>query len=86
MDPELRSEWFAVPQDAQQHVVIQAMQYYRKIGLLTEENKPVLRTVEAVVEQLRPSLMNPSACEAIVIALQEVYYDGPWIEKNNNAL
>jgi hypothetical protein len=42
MNPELRSEWFAVQQDAQQHVVTQAIQYYRKIGLLTEENKPVL--------------------------------------------
>jgi hypothetical protein len=36
---------------------------------------------EAVVEQLRPPLMNPSVCEAIVIAPQEDYSDGSWIEK-----
>jgi hypothetical protein len=63
MTPELRSQWFTTPQDAQRHVVQQALQHYRKIGLLTEESEPILQIVEAVREQLRPSMMNPAAHE-----------------------
>ena len=92
MKPELRSERSASPQDAQRDVVPKALEYYRKLGLLTEDNKPVLppaadSTKAEVDEQLRPSLMKPSACEAIVMAVQkDYYYDGPWLEKSKDAL
>ena len=83
--PEMCSEWCAVPHDALREVVRKALQYYHKLGLLTEDNKPIFPpgrdTKAEVAKHLRPSAM--LACEASLMAAGE-NDDGPGIENCKN--
>jgi hypothetical protein len=76
IEPELRSEWFATSQDARMDVVSKALQFYRTLGLLTEDNKPnVLSMAEisktGVVEQLKPSVLKPLIGGSYVVNTHE---------------
>jgi hypothetical protein len=76
IEPELRSEWFVSSQEARMDVVSKALQFYRSLGLLTEDNKPnVLSMAEisktGVVEQLRPSVLKPLIGDSYVVTAHE---------------
>ena len=76
VEPEPRSEWFASSQDAQLDVVSKALQFYRTLSLLTEDDKPkVLSEADnsktGVAEQLKPSTLKPLANNSLIVTKQK---------------